>query len=77
MLFPSRKPNPIALRVIGMSCLVVAILWQNAPVFSRHLSANWSHGLQGFLFGISIALNLMSVRMAARQGQGQPPCTTV
>jgi hypothetical protein len=66
MLFPNQR-----LMVIGMFCLVVAILWQNAPVFSRHFTPSWNHGLQGFLFGLSIALNLMSVRLAARQRQNR------
>ena len=77
MFFRNRTASPKALLVIGMSCLVVAILWQNAPVISRHFSANWNDGLQGFLFGVAIAFNLMSVRLTARQRQGRPPCATV
>ena len=76
MFLRNRNVNPKALMVIGMSCLTVAILWQNAPVFSRHLSANWNHGLQGFFFGLAIALNLMSIRLQTRQRRGRPPCAT-
>jgi hypothetical protein len=62
---------------IGMLCLALAILWGNFPVFAGYLGSSWTHGLRGFLFGISIGLNLLSVRLIARQRQNQRPCGTI
>jgi hypothetical protein len=76
MLLPAGKKNPKALMVMGMSCLVVAILWSNAPIFSRHLTPNWNHGLQGFFYGLSIGLNLYSVVLASRQRRNRNACGT-
>ena len=74
MFSPAGKKNPKALMVMGMSCLVVAILWSNAPIFSRHLTLNWNHAFQGFFFGLSIALNICSVLLASRQRRNRNAC---
>ena len=75
MLLPNRMRNPKALMVIGMSCLVIAIVSSNMPT-ATWLGPNWSHGLRGFLFGLSISLNLMSVRLSTRQRQDRNVCGT-
>jgi hypothetical protein len=74
MLLQNRRTNPKALMVIGMSCLVIGTLWSNAPIFSRHFTPNWNDALRGFFYGLSIALNLCSVRLAARQRKIQNSC---
>jgi hypothetical protein len=73
MLLPNRMKNPKTLMALGMSCLVVAIVSSNLPTL-RLLGPNWSHGLRGFLFGLSIGLNLWSVRLAPRQRQNHNGC---
>jgi hypothetical protein len=65
--------NPKTLMALGMSCLAVAIVSSKLPTL-RLLGPNWSDGLRGFLFGLSIGLNLWSVRLAARQRQNQNGC---
>ncbi len=50
----------------GMLCLSVAIMF---PIFvhpAGQVGRNWFEGLRGFLFGISIGLNLMAVVLKAR-----------
>jgi len=69
MLSPKRMQDRRVLMPIGMLCLALAILWGNFPVFADRLGPNWTHALRGFLFGISIGLNLWSVMPGARQRQ--------
>jgi hypothetical protein len=76
MFLPAGKKNPKALMVMGMSFLVVATLWSNAPIFSRHFTPYWNHGFQGFFYGLSIALNLCSVLLASRQHRNRNACGT-
>jgi hypothetical protein len=76
MFFSRRTQNPKLLMVLGMSCLVVAIVTWKQPIVTGLLGPNWSDGLIGFLFGLSIALNLWSVRLTALQRRGQSGCTT-
>jgi hypothetical protein len=74
MFLSNRRKDPKALMVIGMSCLVIGTLWSNAPIFSRHFTPNWNDALKGFFYGLSIALNLCSVRLAVRQRKEQNSC---
>jgi hypothetical protein len=73
MLLGNRILDPKKLLAIGMLCLVLAVLWGNFPGLLGSLGPGWSHFLRGLLFGISIGLNLMSLRLAARQRQNR--CT--
>ena len=66
MLLKSRK-NPGALMTMGMSCLVLGVLWPNIVPHIAGIGPNAGHFLRGVLFGVSIAMNLMSIVIAKRQ----------
>jgi hypothetical protein len=74
MLPPNRMKNPKLLLVLGMSCLVVAIVSSNTPALTHVFGPGWREGVRGFLFGVSISLNLWSVLVASRQRQNQNGC---
>jgi len=67
MSFRNRIKKPAGLIPVAMMCLVVGILWPNFFHPTTQLWKNWSEGLRGLLFGLSIGINLMAVRLAARQ----------
>jgi hypothetical protein len=74
MLLPNRMKNTKLLLVLGMSCLVVAIVSSNTPVLTHLFGPGWGEGVRGFLLGLSISLNLWSVLLASRQRQNQNGC---
>jgi hypothetical protein len=67
MILPNRMKQPRALRLIGMLCLAVAMVWINFARGSTHFDRDWTHFLVGVLLGISVVMNLWSVRLAARR----------
>jgi hypothetical protein len=60
--------NPKTMMRIGMSSLLLASLarWFVHPTAA--LSANWIDGGTGFLYGVSIASMLVSLRMRSHPG---------
>lgn len=66
MPLKSRK-NPAALMTMGMSCLMLGVLWPNIVPHIAGIGPNASHFLRGVMFGVSIAMNLMSIVIARRQ----------
>jgi hypothetical protein len=66
MLLKNRK-NPGTLMTIGMSCLLLGVLWPNIVPHVAGVGPNPGHFLRGVLFGMSIAMNLMSIIIARRQ----------
>ena len=53
--------NPRKMMPIGMLCLVLGIIW---PIFFHPVSKmgqDWSDGLRGLLYGLSIGINIMAV----------------
>ena len=67
MIPPNRMKQPRSLRLTGMVCLAVAIVWLNFARGSAHFDRDWTHFLVGMLLGISIVTNLWSVRLSARR----------
>jgi len=70
--YKDRMNYPKWLMAVGMSCLAIAITtpWFFHP--ATQLARNASHALCGFLVGLSIVLNLQSVRLSGRQRRIPP-----
>jgi hypothetical protein len=60
MILRNRMKDPSAVMSIGMLCLVLAICWQRFLPLTAGLGPE-------VLFGVSIGMNLWSLRLAARQ----------
>jgi hypothetical protein len=67
MILPNRMQQPSAVRLIGLLCLAVAIVWINFAHGSTHFDRDWTHLLVGILLGVSIVMNFWSVRLTARR----------
>ncbi len=67
MIFPNRLKQPQALMSIGMLFLVIALAWPRYIHLNGGLGPGWIDGVRGMLFGVSIGINLMSVRLAGRR----------
>jgi hypothetical protein len=67
MISPNRPKDPKALMSIGMMFLVLALIWPRFLHLGANLGPDWIDGVRGMLFGVSIGMNLWSVRLAARQ----------
>ena len=67
MLFKNHRQNPAALIAMGMSCLAVGVLWPDIVPHIANIGPNLSHFLRGLLFGVSLAMNLMSIVISRRQ----------
>jgi hypothetical protein len=50
-----------------MTFLVFGILWPNFFHPATQSWKNWSEGLRGLMFGLSMGINLMAVVLARRQ----------
>jgi hypothetical protein len=66
MLLKDRE-DPRALVVLGMSFLVLGVLWPNIAPHMGNLSLNANHVIHGLLFGQSFAMNLTSIVITRRQ----------
>lgn len=66
MLFPNRWKNPKILMATGTACLAVALLLSLIIHPASAAARDWSHGVSGFLLGLSIVLNLWAVRLRTR-----------
>jgi hypothetical protein len=69
-MFHSLGPRPRRLLVAGNLSLALALVLWNC---SQHFSAGhaWYDGVCGFLFGVSIGLNLMGALCAGRCRRNQ------
>jgi len=67
MIFPNKWKNPNTTMFFGMVFLSLALVSQRFVHLSAVLGPGWTDGLRGLLFGISIGMNLWSVRLGARQ----------
>jgi hypothetical protein len=67
MLLKNRRKNPSTFMAMGMSCLVLGVLWPNIVPHIGSIGFNASHFIRGVLFGMSFALNLMSIVITRRQ----------
>ena len=59
--------NPKNMMSLGMLCLATGLLLHLLVRPSSQIGRDWSEGLAGLLVGISIVINLMAVRIRARQ----------
>jgi hypothetical protein len=64
MIYPNRLKHSRTLMPIGMLCLVIALIWPRYIPRVGH--PDWSDGIRGVLFGLSIGLNLLAVVQANR-----------
>jgi len=53
-------PVGVMLLTTGLMILVIGIFWPQSP-FLAHLEPDWNDFLRGFLFGIAIVLETLSV----------------
>ncbi|MDR3751918.1 MAG: hypothetical protein P4K94_10575 [Terracidiphilus sp.] len=53
-------PVGMTLLTTGLMMLVIGIFWPQSP-FLAHLAPDWNDFLRGFLFGIAIVLETLSV----------------
>jgi hypothetical protein len=67
-----RDPKTRFLMVIGNLSLVAAILMLKFFRPSTGAAQEWTDGLSGLLFGISIGINLMAIRSGRRLQSDQP-----
>ena len=70
MRIGNRMNKPVAWIPVASMCLVVGILW---PYLFHPTTSFWkdaSDGLRGLLFGASIGINVMAIRL----GRGQVRC---
>ena len=66
MLTHIRFKNPQALIPIGMTFLVIAILFPTFAHASGKLSQDWFDGIRGLLYGLAIGFNLVAAVGKAR-----------
>ncbi len=67
MTFRNRSKKPAGLIPVAMMFLVIGILWPNFFHPTTQLGKNWSEGLRGLMFGLSVGINVMAVVRAGRQ----------
>jgi len=68
MIFRDRMRDPKSMISFGMMCLAIGIVlpWLIHP--STSLEKDWLHGVCGFLYGLSISINIMAVIRQRRCG---------
>jgi hypothetical protein len=69
MCIGNRRNKAAALIPIALMCLVVGLLWPNLFHPATALGKDWSDGVRGLLFGASIGINVMAIRLGRRQGR--------
>ena len=69
MSFRNRMQNPKTVVFFGMLCLALALVWTRFPFLTGQSGLGLADALRGFLFGLSIGLNLWSVRLSSRRRQ--------
>jgi hypothetical protein len=67
MCIGKRTNKAAGLIPVGMMFLVVGILWQNLFHPTTQSWKNWSDGLRGLMFGLSIGISLSAACLAGRQ----------
>jgi hypothetical protein len=70
MCIGNRNNKYAALIPVASMCLVVGILWPYLFHPATLLGKDLSDGLRGLLFGLSIGINVMAIRLARRQSRG-------
>ncbi|MDT4898479.1 MAG: hypothetical protein QOH25_3556 [Acidobacteriota bacterium] len=69
MIFRSRIKNYKTLMLCGMACLALANIWPRFFHFEASLGTDWVDAIRGFLYGLGIGLNLLTVLLNRRQRQ--------
>jgi hypothetical protein len=67
MCFRNRQSKPAGMIPIGMTFLVLGILWPMLIHPTGQAARNWSEAVRGMLFGVSIGINLWSCWMVRRR----------
>jgi hypothetical protein len=69
MCIGNRKNKSAALIPVASMCLVMGLLWPNLFHPATPLGKDLSDGLRGLMFGASIGINVMAIRLGRRQGR--------
>ncbi|MFZ0277549.1 MAG: hypothetical protein WA254_23030 [Candidatus Sulfotelmatobacter sp.] len=69
MCIGNRRNKSTALIPVASMCLVVGLLWPYLFHPATLLGKDLSDGLRGLLFGASIGINVMAIRLGRRQGR--------
>jgi hypothetical protein len=67
MCAKNRTNKTAGLIPVAMMFLVFGILWPNLFHPATQSWKNWSEGLRGLMFGLSLGINLMAVMLAGRR----------
>jgi hypothetical protein len=67
MCIGNRKNKSAALIPVASMCLVMGLLWPNLFHPATPLGKDLSDGLRGLMFGASIGINVMAIRLGRRQ----------
>jgi hypothetical protein len=69
MCIGNRRNKFTALIPVASMCLVMGLLWPNLSHPATLLGKDLSDGFRGLLFGASIGINVMAIRLGRRQGR--------
>lgn len=67
MLLQHKSKNPRVIMTIGMLFLVLALTWPRFIHITGHMGEAQIDGWRGFLFGVSIGMNLWAVKLMSQQ----------
>ena len=67
MCIGNRRNKSTALIPVASMCLVMGLLWPNLFHPATPLGKDLSDGLRGLMFGASIGINVMAIRLGRRQ----------
>jgi membrane associated rhomboid family serine protease len=67
MCIGNRMSKPASLIPLAMAFLGIGILWPNFFHPATSLGKDWSDGLRGLMFGVSLGINLSAAWLAGRQ----------
>lgn len=65
-----RQLNPSTAMRIGMTSLIVALMWPRLVHPTASFGPDLSDAAQGLLFGVAIGMNLLSVALNNRRRSG-------
>ena len=69
-MFLKRQLNPATAMRIGMSSLMVALMWPRLVHPTASFGTDLSDAAQGLMFGVAIGMNLLSVVLNKGRGSG-------
>lgn len=67
MIFRKQLKNPQTVMRIGMTCLLVFLVWPRFLHLGTSIGEDWIDGVRGFFFGLGVGFNLLALRLRCRQ----------